>query len=86
VEFTVADLSGTYVIDLEPIVEDLGFYAGNRCSEAFAGHALNAALAQCSVPLNQQAGIRRGMHCQVALYQERWGASERDQQWPDFNP
>ena len=69
-KFTATDLPGAYLIDLEPIADERGFFARTWCREEFAEHGLNAAVAQCNVSFNRQQGTLRGMHFQVAPYEE----------------
>jgi dTDP-4-dehydrorhamnose 3,5-epimerase len=70
VKFTPTDLPGAFLIDLEPIVDERGFFARTWCGEEFAEHGLSAALAQCNVSFNRQKGTLRGMHFQVTPHEE----------------
>ena len=69
-KFTPAALPGAYIIDLEPIGDERGFFARGWCAEEFAAHGLDAALAQCNISFNRRKGTLRGMHFQTAPHGE----------------
>ena len=68
--FTETYLKGAYVIKSEPLKDDRGFFARSFCQEEFAVHGLNPRIAQCNVSYNKKKGTIRGMHYQVAPYEE----------------
>jgi dTDP-4-dehydrorhamnose 3,5-epimerase len=70
VKFTATDLPGAFLIDLEPIADERGFFARSWCGDEFAAHGLDAALAQCNISFNRRKGTLRGMHFQAAPYGE----------------
>jgi len=61
---------GAYLIELEPIVDDRGFFARSWCAEEFRVHGLNSRLAQSSLSFNTTRGTLRGMHFQAEPYPE----------------
>ncbi|MFC5448773.1 dTDP-4-dehydrorhamnose 3,5-epimerase [Paenibacillus aestuarii] len=63
-------LSGAFVIRVEPIEDDRGHFARVWCRDEFLKHGLNADLVQCNVSFNKKQGTLRGMHYQVAPYEE----------------
>ncbi len=63
-------LKGAYVIDIEPIKDERGFFARTFCQEEFAKYGLNSRLAQCSLSYNKKKGTLRGMHYQAAPREE----------------
>lgn len=63
-KLTSVPLPGAYLIELEPVVDERGFFARSWCSEEFRLHGLNANLAQCGVSFNTRRGTLRGMHYQ----------------------
>jgi dTDP-4-dehydrorhamnose 3,5-epimerase len=65
-QFTETALPGVYLIALEPIEDERGFFARTYCQDEFQRHGLNPAIAQCSVSHNRRAGTLRGMHYQAA--------------------
>ncbi len=68
--FTPAALPGAYIIDLEPITDERGFFARSWCGDEFAAHGLDPALAQCNISFNHRKGTLRGMHYQTAPHGE----------------
>ena len=62
--FTETNLKGAYLIDLEKIEDERGFFARCWCKNEFNKHGLNAELVQCNISSNQRKGTLRGMHYQ----------------------
>ena len=65
-QFIETELPGVYLIALEPIADERGYFARTYCQAEFQRHGLNATIAQCSVSHNRHAGTLRGMHYQAA--------------------
>jgi dTDP-4-dehydrorhamnose 3,5-epimerase len=63
--FTETPLAGAFVIDLEPRVDDRGFFARTFCRDEFRAHGLKDITAQCNLSTNHRAGTMRGMHYQL---------------------
>ena len=68
--FIETPLAGAYVIDLEPIADERGFFARSWCAEAFAGQGLESSLSQCNISFNAKAGTLRGLHFQRSPHGE----------------
>jgi len=68
--FTQTKLSGAYIIDIDPMEDERGFFARTFCREEFAEHGLSLNVAQCNLSHNLKKGTLRGMHYQVAPWQE----------------
>ncbi len=68
--FVDTPLHGAKVIELERIEDERGFFARSWCEREFAAHGLNPNLKQCNVSFNNYRGTLRGMHFQVAPYEE----------------
>ena len=64
--FTELPLAGTYVIDIEPMQDERGYFARSFCREEFSRRGLRTDVAQCNVSFNRKSGTLRGMHYQVA--------------------
>ena len=62
--FTETTLLGAFVIDLERIEDDRGFFARTFCQHEFEAHGLDPVIAQASVAFNVRRGSLRGMHFQ----------------------
>jgi dTDP-4-dehydrorhamnose 3,5-epimerase len=63
-KLTRVPLQGAFVVDVEPIPDERGFFARTWCAEEFRSLGLNPKLAQCSVSFNKRRGTLRGMHYQ----------------------
>jgi dTDP-4-dehydrorhamnose 3,5-epimerase len=68
--FEAMPLAGAWIVDIERVVDERGFFARSWCSEAFARHGLQASLTQCSVSFNRRRGTLRGMHYQAEPHPE----------------
>ena len=63
-------LAGVKLIDLEPAIDERGFFARTFCTHQFAEHGLETSFVQHSVSRTLRAGSVRGMHFQRAPHQE----------------
>jgi dTDP-4-dehydrorhamnose 3,5-epimerase len=70
VVFVETKLKGVYIIEVEKREDERGFFARTFCQHEFEAHGLNPRIAQCGVSFNQRKGTLRGMHYQVAPYEE----------------
>jgi len=68
--FKETKLKGAFVIDLERIEDNRGFFARAWCKREFEAHGLNSRLVQCNLSFNRYRGIIRGMHYQGAPHEE----------------
>jgi dTDP-4-dehydrorhamnose 3,5-epimerase len=68
--FLETRIPGVFEIRIERKPDDRGFFARTWCSKEFESHGLNPRLVQCSISFNTHKGTLRGMHYQVAPYQE----------------
>lgn len=68
--FEETPLPGAYLIHLEPLRDDRGFFARSWCHDEFEKQGLDADLMQCSVSFNSRKSTLRGMHYQTAPHQE----------------
>lgn len=64
--FRPAEIAGAYVVEIEKIEDERGFFARTFCRKEFGNAGLIARIAQCSVSFNKRTGTLRGMHLQVA--------------------
>jgi dTDP-4-dehydrorhamnose 3,5-epimerase len=65
VRFEETELKGAYVVDVEPIRDNRGFFARSFCAREFEQRGLQAVVAQCNVSFNPRKGTVRGMHFSV---------------------
>ncbi len=63
-------LEGAYIIDIEKIYDERGFFARSWCSDEFRSRGLSDNVVQCSVSFNKKRGTLRGMHYQKTPHEE----------------
>ncbi len=68
--FTETAIKGAVLLDLEPREDERGFFARTWCERECGERGLNVRVAQCNVSFNKKRGTLRGLHYQVAPYQE----------------
>jgi len=61
--FRETELAGACLIEIEPRVDERGFFARTWCRREFEAHGIEASLAQCNVSFSTRRGTLRGMHC-----------------------
>ena len=69
-KFTPTPLAGAYLIELERIEDERGFFARSFCQDEFRKQGLKPAIAQCNVSWNRKRGTLRGLHYQAAPHEE----------------
>jgi dTDP-4-dehydrorhamnose 3,5-epimerase len=69
-KFISLPLMDAYTIELEPTIDERGFFARTWCAQEFKLRGLNPNLAQCSVSFSRQKGTLRGLHYQNQPYPE----------------
>ena len=68
--FKETELKGAFIIQIEPIEDERGFFARSWCKKEFEQYGLNCNLVQCNISFNKKRGILRGMHYQIEPYKE----------------
>jgi dTDP-4-dehydrorhamnose 3,5-epimerase len=68
--FSETKLSGAYVIDIEKIEDERGFFARTVDRNEFSNRRLDSEFVQSSISVNTKKGTLRGMHYQIDPYQE----------------
>jgi dTDP-4-dehydrorhamnose 3,5-epimerase len=68
--FTETGLPDAYVIDLEKIEDERGFFARAWCERELTEHGLEPRIAQCNMSFNKRKGTLRGMHLQRPPHEE----------------
>ncbi|HXX74382.1 MAG TPA: dTDP-4-dehydrorhamnose 3,5-epimerase [Nitrospiraceae bacterium] len=68
--FTETKLKGAYIVEMERLEDDRGFFARSWCRREFHKYGLDPNLVQCSVSFNKKRGTLRGMHYQVPPFAE----------------
>lgn len=69
-KFNETSLKGAFVIDLDFIEDERGFFARTWCKEAFEVQGLTTAMSQISISFNPRRGTLRGLHYQLKPYEE----------------
>lgn len=64
--FTSTPIAGSYIIDLDKISDDRGFFARAFCQKEFTDNQINGNVVQTNLSFNTTKGTVRGMHFQVA--------------------
>jgi dTDP-4-dehydrorhamnose 3,5-epimerase len=68
--FIEAPLPGAMIIELEPYVDQRGFFSRSWCRNEFEAHRLNPQVVQCNIAFSRKRGTLRGMHYQIAPHGE----------------
>lgn len=68
--FKPADLRGAYVVEPERKDDFRGYFTRTFCEKEFSALGLVTRIAQCSVSFSQRKGTLRGMHYQLAPFEE----------------
>lgn len=68
--FTEMKLKGVYIIDLQKLEDERGFFARSWCQREFLEHGLDPNLVQCNISYNRLKGTVRGLHFQAHPYAE----------------
>jgi dTDP-4-dehydrorhamnose 3,5-epimerase len=68
--FAATPLVGAFIIDIEPVEDERGFFARSFCAEAFAARGLRSHFLQCGISHNRRRGILRGLHFQAPPHEE----------------
>jgi dTDP-4-dehydrorhamnose 3,5-epimerase len=69
-KFAPTPLAGAYVIELERIEDERGFFARSFCQQEFLARGLDPVVAQCNVSFNRRRGTLRGLHYQAKPHEE----------------
>jgi dTDP-4-dehydrorhamnose 3,5-epimerase len=68
--FKESKIAGAWVVDLNRMGDDRGFFARAWCREEFAAKGITTELSQANISFSEQAGTVRGMHFQRAPHEE----------------
>jgi dTDP-4-dehydrorhamnose 3,5-epimerase len=69
-KFTETRLKGAYIIEIEPIEDERGFFARSWCKQEFEAHGLNPEIVQSRISFNKRKGTLRDMHYQASPHEE----------------
>lgn len=68
--FIETKLQGAFILDLQKIQDERGFFARTFCTNELNEHGLISDVQQANMSWNETKGTLRGMHFQLAPYQE----------------
>lgn len=68
--FTETKLGGAFIIELEKVEDERGFFARSWCENEFRAQGLETKIVQANVSFNKRAGTLRGLHYQVPPFAE----------------
>jgi dTDP-4-dehydrorhamnose 3,5-epimerase len=68
--FRETSVAGVFVIEIERMEDERGFFARTWCASEFAARGLNANVVQTSISFNLKRATLRGMHYQDVPYEE----------------
>jgi dTDP-4-dehydrorhamnose 3,5-epimerase len=68
--FSETKLKGAYIIEIEKLEDKRGFFARGWCQKEFEAHGLISSVAQANISFNKKKGTLRGLHYQIAPYEE----------------
>jgi dTDP-4-dehydrorhamnose 3,5-epimerase len=68
--FKPTDLPGAFLIEPERHADVRGYFARTYCEKEFTDQGLDPHVSQCSVSFNHRKGTLRGMHYQLAPFEE----------------
>ncbi|MEN8254334.1 MAG: dTDP-4-dehydrorhamnose 3,5-epimerase [Verrucomicrobiota bacterium] len=63
-KFEPSPLKDAWIVSMDPIRDERGYFSRTFCQREFAEHGLPCPVAQCNVSFNKLAGTLRGMHYQ----------------------
>lgn len=69
-KFNKTAILGAYIIELEKIGDERGFFARAWCQKEFREHDLVTQFVQCNLSFNKRGNTLRGMHYQSAPLEE----------------
>ncbi len=68
--FLETHLPGVFIVELDKIGDERGFFARAWCRREFQAHGLDGSIAQLNLSHNARRGTVRGMHYQVQPHAE----------------
>ncbi|MDQ6945563.1 MAG: dTDP-4-dehydrorhamnose 3,5-epimerase [Actinomycetota bacterium] len=68
--FRPTAVEDAYVIEIERIADDRGWFGRTYSPEGFAARGVLWSIVQCSLSFNEQAGTLRGLHYQAVPYSD----------------
>ena len=64
-KFEPTTIKDAWLISLDPIGDDRGYFARAYCRREFEEHGIDPTVVQCNTSFNKDAGTLRGLHYQI---------------------
>jgi dTDP-4-dehydrorhamnose 3,5-epimerase len=68
--FTETAIKGAFYIDVQPNLDERGYFARTFCADEFREQGLRHVVTQCNMCVTERAGTIRGMHFQISPFEE----------------
>lgn len=68
--FTATEIAGAWLIDIDRLADERGFFARVWCRQEFAAHGCETEMAQASLAFTGRRGTLRGLHYQAEPHEE----------------
>jgi dTDP-4-dehydrorhamnose 3,5-epimerase len=68
--FTETRLEGVFILDIERLEDERGFFARSWCEREFINNQIKTRWVQANISFNLKKGTLRGMHYQASPYEE----------------
>ena len=68
--FIETPIFGAYVVEIERLEDERGFFARTFCSKEFSARGMKGEFVQCNISFNSRRGTVRGMHYQASPHEE----------------
>jgi len=68
--FVPTSIEGAYLIEIQPMEDERGFFARTWSQEAFREMRLETVIEDCAISFNRRRGTLRGLHYQVEPHGE----------------
>jgi dTDP-4-dehydrorhamnose 3,5-epimerase len=69
-KFLETELKDAFIVELDKIEDDRGFFARAWCKEEFEKRGLFGVMVQANIAYNNKRGILRGLHRQITPFEE----------------
>lgn len=69
-KITETRLKGAFVIEIEPVSDERGFFSRVFCQREFENHGMSTHFVQGNISFNKTKGTLRGMHFQAPPFEE----------------
>ena len=68
--FTETKLRGAFIIEIEKLEDERGFFSRAWCKKEFEALGLNSSIVQANISFSKKRGTLRGLHYQVSPHEE----------------